>query len=426
MTTGAAADETIGTARQSPSRGARGALAYWTAQAVSQTGDEVYALAIPLIAYAIAGSASVMAALYAVSMLPHLVFGVAGGAWADRNGKKRMIVTLSLASAAVLGVLALAISGRQQRLPLLFVGVFALSVLTSALLAAFDGALNEVVRPERRIKVISSLESTRTLTVILGPIIAGLLVSVWRGSLPLLIDALSFVLAAAIISTVRFAGVPGRGGDSAYRNLADSIREGLVYLWRTARLRYGVMLSTLNNAALGGFEVLVVYRLRQNLGVSSVVTGAVFASGGAAALLASLVVPRLAGRIGLLRGMCLGLLGLGAAGVLLGVAPDAWVVAVAQASFISSGLVFNVCWRTYRQNHCESTMISRVAGACRGIAYCGATFGSGLCAAMIALGVPVPVYLCAGGAMVFVLGVFSRHLLAARAEDGDGCTAGSP
>ena len=86
-------------------------------------------------------------------------------------------------------------------------------------------------------------------------------------------------------------------------------------------------------------------------------------------------------------------------------------MALAQAASISCGLVFNVCWRTYRQNHCEPSMIGRVSGACRGIAYCGATLGSGLCAVIIAVGVPVPVYLFAGGGAVLVLGLCSPYLL---------------
>ncbi|HWG25893.1 MFS transporter [Actinospica sp.] len=188
------------------------------------------------------------------------------------------------------------------------------------------------------------------------------------------------------------------------------MREGLAYLWRTGKLRYGVALSTMNNIALGGFEVLVVFRLRQSLGASSAVTGLVFASGGLAAFLTSLVVRRIAARLGLLSGMGLGLAGIGAAGLLLAAAPTTWLVAVAQALNITFGLVFNVCWRTYRQNHCESSMIGRVSGACRGIAYCGATIGSGLCAASLAVGLPATDYLYVGGVMVLALALLSRRL----------------
>ncbi len=184
--------------------GGRGLVLFWTATSVSQVGDEVYTLAIPLIAYAAFGSASAMTFLYGVSMLPHLVFGIAGGAWADRSGRKLPILSLSAVACLILAGLAVLILRQPPTLAMLAAGVFLLSVVTSALLASYDGALNDVVRPQARLRMISLLESSRTAAVILGPALAGALFMIWHGALPLLADAASFALAAVIIAWVPF------------------------------------------------------------------------------------------------------------------------------------------------------------------------------------------------------------------------------
>jgi predicted MFS family arabinose efflux permease len=400
-------------------RGSLDFLLFWTATSISQVGDEVYTLAIPLIAYAALRSASAMTFLYGLSMLPHLVFGVAGGAWADRNGKKLPILSLSAVATVVLTILAIMIIRRPPTLLVLSIGVFLLAIATSALLASYDGALNDVVRTERRLRMISMLESSRTVAVVIGPALAGALIAVWRGALPLLVDAASFALAAIVISLVSFSSHGMQQGGNKM-SMAGMIREGLAYAWRTGRIRFGVLVSSSNNLLLGSFEILVIFKLRGSLGVSGAATGVVFSVGGAAALLAAVLTPRLARAVGLRRGMAIGMTGIGISAAILGLAPDLLTVGAAQCLEVSAAVAFNILWRTYRQNTCDSRMISRVSGACRGIAYCSVTVGAWLCSVLLAAGVSTEAYLLAGGLIVGLLGLVTPWLL----RDGAAVAAG--
>jgi MFS family permease len=403
--------------------GGRGLVQFWTATSISQVGDEVYTLAIPLIAYAAFRSASAMTFLYGVSMLPHLVFGIAGGAWADRSGRKLPILSLSAAACLILAGLAAEILRQPPTLATLAAGVFLLSVVTSALLASYDGALNDVVRPQARLRMISALESSRTAAVILGPALAGALFTIWHGALPLLADAASFALAAVIIAWVPFrcraepAGAPGTGGPGT-PGMAGMITGGIGYAWRAGRIRFGILLSSANNLVLSSLEILVVFRLRGSLHASGAVTGLIFSAGGACALLTALVMPRLAGRAGLRAAMTAGMAGIGVSALGLGLAPDIVAIGAAQCLGTSSSSAFNIAWRTYRQTTCDPVMISRISGVCRGIAYCCVTIGAWLCSGLLAVGVPARTYLLAGGVIVCGLGAVTPRLLRERPAAG--------
>src|ERR1044071_1260680 len=77
---------------------------YWTAQTISLVGDEVTALALPLIAVlaAQAGPAQ-MGALTAAGLIPSLLFSLLAGAWADRRrDKRRIMIAADLGRAALL------------------------------------------------------------------------------------------------------------------------------------------------------------------------------------------------------------------------------------------------------------------------------------------------------------------------------------
>lgn len=189
------------------------------------------------------------------------------------------------------------------------------------------------------------------------------------------------------------------------------IREGLAYAWRTGRIRFGVLISSTSNLVLGSFEILVVFKLRALLGESGVATGVVFSAGGAAALLAAMLTPRFASVVGLRRGMAIGMTGIGVSATILGLAPDLFTVGAAQCLEVSSAVAFNILWRTYRQNTSDSRMISRVSGACRGIAYCSVTIGAWLCTLLLVAGVPTESYLLVGGTVVGLLGLVTPWLL---------------
>lgn len=64
----------------------------WSSLLISQIGDWLFKIALPLLVFQKTGSASQMAAIYGVSFLPWLFFSLLGGLLADRTNKKNIMV----------------------------------------------------------------------------------------------------------------------------------------------------------------------------------------------------------------------------------------------------------------------------------------------------------------------------------------------
>jgi MFS family permease len=83
---------------------------YWTGQTVSGLGDQISALAIPLIAViAVHADAAQMGYLAAATWLPNLLFALHAGAWADRSShRRRVMIAADLGRAALIATIPLA------------------------------------------------------------------------------------------------------------------------------------------------------------------------------------------------------------------------------------------------------------------------------------------------------------------------------
>lgn len=176
-------------------------------------------MALLLLTYRSLHTSWAIAAVLLAEFLPQIAFGSWFGAFADRYPKRRLIVTACLLQAAAFGGLAVAHT--------------ATPILTLALLAGVGNALQ---RPAMRsalptlagedMQVAAALyDSCRWVGLTAGPAIAAGLFVISGAALPLALNALSFVIAAAVIATVAMSEPPPA---AAHESAAGSgIRAGL-------------------------------------------------------------------------------------------------------------------------------------------------------------------------------------------------------
>ncbi len=75
---------------------------FWTGETISSFGSSVTQFALPLLVFKLTGSAVSLGVGFAMFGLPHLLFGLVIGAWADRLDRKRLMIVVDVLSAAVL------------------------------------------------------------------------------------------------------------------------------------------------------------------------------------------------------------------------------------------------------------------------------------------------------------------------------------
>jgi MFS family permease len=82
---------------------------FWIGQGISSIGDEVSALALPLIAVlTLDASATEMGIINALGYLPFLLVGLQAGVWVDRMRRRQILIWADLVQAALLATLPVA------------------------------------------------------------------------------------------------------------------------------------------------------------------------------------------------------------------------------------------------------------------------------------------------------------------------------
>jgi MFS family permease len=327
-------------------------LKLWAAQAISQLGTQVTLLALPLAAILVLdATATEVALLGAVEVLPFLLFTLPAGVWVDRLPRRPILVVTDLARAAALTSIPLAYAVDALTLPHLYVVAFAMGVLTVFFDVSYLAYLPSLVERRQLGSANSKLEATRSAAQVAGPGAAGVLVDAISAPVAILVDGVSYLFSALFVW--RIARPDRREQEVAPRSkLLPELREGLAYVLRHPYLR-ALTLSTggWNLCANIGFGILLVYVVR-TLGLSPAVVGVLIAFSGVGSIVGALAASPVAARFGLGRTMVWPAIVSSATFLLVPLAPrdnpEIFLLAsILLGSFF--GMLFNVTQLTFRQ-----------------------------------------------------------------------------
>jgi MFS family permease len=175
-------------------------------QVVSAFGDWLYILALVVLAYDLTGSATLVAALTFVRLLPYALFLPFSGVLADRGNRKALMIGADVGRGACM--LGLLFAGTKETLWIAFPLVFLATALSSLFNPAMNSVLPAVVGDEEDLVKANSIWSQMdALSFVLGPALGGVLVMLGEPRLAFLINGLTFFISAA---TLLFERIPPR------------------------------------------------------------------------------------------------------------------------------------------------------------------------------------------------------------------------
>ncbi|SEP54552.1 MFS transporter [Amycolatopsis saalfeldensis] len=379
-----------------------------SAYVVSTVGDEFYAIALPLVLLQLGYPAATATFLRTVIMATTVASGFLVGHVVDRYGATRLLLGSYAGSALVVtaGVAAVVLGGGGY--PAALGVAAALGLFSAVSAAAADAGVPQLVRPDQVRHGYSLLETARASATVLGPMVAGVVVTVRSLALVMGVNAVSFVLAGAIAGR-RGGGTTERAerGPSMWRQVVD----GLSAVARNRPLRLGISLSVLINVTLGAAEPLVLTRLVREFSLSAAVTSMVVVGVGVSSIVISLVVNRWTRSWPARPAMAGSALAIGASGVGLGMLHTAWGVGVMFCVQSAATISYTVYWRTYRQSIVAPPLLGRVSATCRSVAYSGVVVGTAAVGVLQGVGVTVAALLGWGGVICLLGAVVSSVLL---------------
>jgi MFS family permease len=265
----------------------RDARTYLAGQGLSVIGDSALWLAMGIWVKILTGSSS-EAGLTFFAFVCGCLAAPVSGVIVDRVRLRPLLIAVNLGTAA--GVCALLLVHGRGQVWLIYVVMFGYGVANSLITSAQTALLTHLVPGDLLGEANSVLQvasqGLRVITPLLG---AGLLA--WVGAMPvILLDAGTFVAAAATVLALRLreprparAAAPGRGW-------RDEFSAGMRYVARTPALRRPLIACLIAVTAFGFFETVPFAVIAQGLhrspaflGVLTSVQGAGALAGGAVA-----------------------------------------------------------------------------------------------------------------------------------------------
>ncbi|UCM88679.1 MFS transporter [Streptomyces marincola] len=333
-------------------RGRTAAAVFLVAVFVSAMGDEIAAIAV-LVEIAGSEQSLLVAALLILQIAPAVLLSPLAGSLLDRRDAARVLALASLVQAVVLLAMSAWPSTPGLIAGMAVVGVCA-AVATPAVIVLMPLLAGEAF-PAR---ANGLLESSRAASTLLGPVIGGVLVAAVGIRVALLVDAVSFLLAACAIALARVHRPVERGEGPWWKGATD----GLTFLARQPRLRAVLPVVVFTVSASSMVNVAMVFFVRDALDAGSALLGLLTAAWGAGALAGAALATRREWETPE-RAVLFGAAGMGLAILLFGAVAVAGVTLVMAFAAGVANAYQNIAMRTSVQVRTPKELLGRAHAA---------------------------------------------------------------
>jgi MFS family permease len=247
-----------------------------------------------------------------MELVAGLAVGLVAGAWVDRLRRRPVMIWADLGRAALLGLVPLAWLGGWLSLPLLLLVTLLTAVLTTFFDAADNAFLPTIVPRADLVRANGALSASSSVSEFAAFGSAGFLVQILTAPIAIFADALSFLVSAILLGTIRVKEAPPPAKADREPVLSE-IAIGLRLVARNPILR-ATTLATMATASMWGvFGALYFLFAVEELHLDPAAIGVVAAVGGVSSLFGALLTPRLTRRFGIGRvlfgGVVVGMLG---------------------------------------------------------------------------------------------------------------------
>ena len=243
---------------------------FWTGETISQLGDTMARVAMPLLAVLVLhASTFAVTLLTATAYLPWLLIGLPVGAWVDRLRCRPLMIACDLVAAVLYGSLPVAA----------WLGVLTIGqVIVVALLAggadvffgtAYQVYLPSIVTAGELVEGNAKLQGSASAAAIGGPGVAGLLAGTLGAAAALLANAISFGVSAVCLLRIRGGAARTTPAPSSRIGIRREIADGVHYVAADRYLRPLTIWASLVNLGLTGYGALAVVFLVRTVGLGA-------------------------------------------------------------------------------------------------------------------------------------------------------------
>jgi MFS family permease len=173
----------------------------WFGGLISITGDWMLRIALPVFVFEMTSSTLATGIMFMVGTLPRLLFGSVAGVFVDRWDRQRTMIIVNLMLAV--GLLPLLLVRSTEFLWIVYLVAF-LQSMVSLFFGPAENALLPTLVDEKYLLTANSLNAlNNNLARLIGPAVGGIVTLALGLSGVVLVDVVTFLLAALLISLIR-------------------------------------------------------------------------------------------------------------------------------------------------------------------------------------------------------------------------------
>jgi hypothetical protein len=331
----------------------RGFLVFYAGYASSLLGTAMSEIALTFAVLDSGGTAADLGYVFAAGVLPQVLFMIGGGVLADRLGRRPVMLVTDAARLAVQAALAGALLAGRPPIWLFIVLSCLLGTGEGFFAPALGGLRAEVVPAARRADGNALLGVAQSGTAVLGPALAGVLITLTSPAVVIAADAASYGISVLALAALAIPAA-GRAAQPPWRDLADGWAQFRSQAWLCLTTAQFALFNLLTWAP---FLLLGPILARDYLGGARA-WGAVMAAYAGGAVLAGLaVIGRRPARP--LTVAVIGTFGYAAPCLLLALHAGVLAVVAGASAAGAGGAVFDAYWYTVMQQRVTPRMLAR-------------------------------------------------------------------
>jgi MFS family permease len=266
---------------------------FWLGQTISNLGSSFTQWAVPLLIFRLTHSAVNLGVASAATFLPYLLFGLLIGAWMDRVDRKRAMIALDSLNALIILSIPLVATFGHLDVWLIYGVTFVQSTVFIAFSAGEFAAVPSLVSTDDLVAANGRIQATYSAAQVIGPLLAGALISFFPLVWVMAFDAGSFAVSALSLALIRRSFNVASDEPKEATTILHDVQEGLRYVLSHPVLRnISLMMAMINFVMSVTWAELVLFA-HDRLGASAREIGVLFAAGSAGVVLTGLAAGRL-------------------------------------------------------------------------------------------------------------------------------------
>ena len=340
----------------------------WVGSAVSGVGSQITFLALPLTAVLVLDASPLqMGILAALGGAPALIFGLGTGVWVDRIRKRPVMITADYGRTILICTIPVAAVFQSLHIWHLYVVALSVGILNMLFSVASRSMLPSLIGRDDLVEANSKLEIGRSGSQVVGPGIAGILIRAFSAPIALIVDAVTFVVSAVAVQTIRTPEPEPVSSPEESRFIGEAVA-GLQLIARSqVLLPIAAVVAGLSifNAM---FESVWLLYVSRNLGIGPLAFGTMFSVSSVGFLVGAFVSAQVIRWAGTGRALVLGVVVVGLTDMATPLAggpiiATTLVLTTAMFFFGIGATIYNVSQVSMRQAYTPLRLQGRMHGA---------------------------------------------------------------